>query len=85
MRGFVGCRAVVVRWALGDGVETLGGEDGIWMVVANAVSTIERDCWEGFWGVGDDERREDTVGLVEEMRGEEHGGHGLGFEIGIRR
>jgi hypothetical protein len=75
----------VGKWALGDGVETLGSEDGIWMVVANAVSTMERDWWEGFGGIGDDKRREDAVGLVGELGGEEDGGHGWGFGIGIGR
>ena len=47
---FVDCHAVVGRWALGDGVETLDGKDGIWIVVVNAGRTIERDYWEGVWG-----------------------------------
>lgn len=85
MRGFIGCHAVVGSWGLGDGVKTLGGEDGVGMVIADTVNTTERVWWKGFWGVGDDERREHAVGLVEELCGEEHGGHGWRFEIGIER
>ena len=85
VRGFMGSHAVVGRWGLGDGVKTLGGEDGVGMVVANTVNTIERVGWEWFGGVGDDERREHAIGFVEELCGEEHGGRGWGLEIGIER
>jgi hypothetical protein len=65
--GFMGSHAVVGSWGLGDGVKTLGGEDGVGMVVADTVNTIERVWWKGFWSVGNDERREHAVGLVKEL------------------
>jgi len=72
----VGCHVEIGRWGLGNGIKTLGGKDGVGMVIADAVIAMEGDWREGFWSVGDDERREDAVRLIGELSGEEHGRDG---------
>jgi len=62
--GIVGCHGERGRWGPGNGIKALGGKDGVRMVIADAVITMEGDWWEGLWCVGDDERREDDVRLI---------------------
>ena len=77
----VGCHVEIGRRGLGNGIKTLGGKDGVGMVITDAIITMKGDWWEGFWSVGDDERREDAVRLIGELTGEEHGWDGFGIRI----